>query len=152
MLIEAWNERLEFNALVTKIIDTAKRRKVDCLLLEGKASGLSVYQEVKRLCSTEPFSVYAINPGSQDKVTRVHTCQPLFENGVIYAPDRKYADIVITQFEMFPKGKNDDLVDSASQAINYMRKIGLAVLADEGARDNTAALMHKSQSEPLYDV
>ena len=47
MLVEAWAERLLFNELVKKIIETGKRRKIDCLLVEGKASGLSVYQEVK---------------------------------------------------------------------------------------------------------
>lgn len=152
MLIEAWQERLEFKALVDKIIKTATRRKIDCLLIEAKASGQSVFQEVKRLCATEDFSTYAINPGSGDKVTRVHTLQPLFENGAVYAPDRKYADMVISQFEIFPKGKHDDLVDSVSQALQYMRKIGLALLSAEGARDNTAAAMHRPPSEPIYDV
>lgn len=148
MLVEAWNERLSFNPLVTKIIETAKRRQIDCLLLEGKASGMSVYQEIKRLCANEDFSVYSINPVG-DKVTRVHTCQPLFENGTIFAPDRKYADTVIGQFEMFPKGKHDDLVDSVTMALNYMRKIGLALLSDEGAAANTSAAMFQPQQATI---
>lgn len=151
MLIEAWNERLEFYSLVNKIIDTAKRRKIDCLLLEGKASGISIYQEIKRLCATEDFSIYSINPIG-DKVTRVHTCQPLFENGTIYAPDRKYVDMVRSQFAQFPKGKHDDLVDSSTQALNYMRKIGLAVLSDEGARDNTISATLQKQDMTVSEI
>lgn len=150
MLVEAWNERLEFNALKDKIIDTAKRRKIDCLLIEGKASGLSVYQEVKRLCADEDFSIYAIPPIG-DKVTRVHTCQPLFENGSVFAPDRKYVDTVISQFEMFPKGKHDDLVDSSTQAINYMRKVGLALLSDEGAKINTSTATYQPQQATITE-
>lgn len=150
MLIEAWNEKLEFNALVKKIIDTATRRRIDCLLIEAKASGIPVYQEINRLCANEEFSIYAINPVG-DKVTRVHLCQPLFENGVIFAPDRRYADTVITQFELFPKGKNDDLVDSTTQAINYMRKVGLAVLSEEGAQANTESATLRSQVQTITE-
>lgn len=151
MLVEAWNIRLSFNPLVSKIIDTARRRKIDCLLIEGKASGMSVFQEIKRLCKEEDFSIYSINPVG-DKVTRVHTCQPLFENGTIYAPDRKYVDMVRSQFAQFPKGKHDDLVDCATQAINYMRKIGLAVLATDAERDNASAQMWQKNDSTITEL
>lgn len=150
MLMEAWQERLTLHDLVKKIIKTARARRADCVLLEGKASGLSVYQEVTRLCQPEEFSVHAIDPIG-DKVTRVHAIQPIFENGIIYAPDRQYVDMVISQFEQFPKGKHDDLVDSATQAVNYMRKVGFAKMARESEYDKLEAKKYR-RSERLYDV
>jgi phage terminase large subunit-like protein len=33
---------------------------------------------------------------------------------------------MITQASIFPKGKHDDLVDSMTQAISYLRSVGLA--------------------------
>ena len=35
--------------------------------------------------------------------------QPIFANGLIYAPDKAWADLVITEMANFPKGKYSDL-------------------------------------------
>ena len=42
-----------------------------------------------------------------------------------------WADSVISQAEMFPKGAHDDLVDSSSMALRWMRENGIAVRTDE---------------------
>jgi hypothetical protein len=34
---------------------------------------------------------------------------------MVYAPDRDWADLVITEMSMFPVGRYKDLTDSASQ-------------------------------------
>ena len=157
MLMKAWQERIEFHELVEKIISTCRNRgnTVDALLLEAKASGISVGQEIRRLCGEEEFAVHMINPGAQDKVARAYAVQHIFANGVVFAPDRKYADMVISQAESFPKGKHDDIVDALIQGIAHLRKIGLAVLAEEGAKAVTAELMFKPKTETIaenYDV
>lgn len=159
MLIDAWQERLPFHELTEKIIKTARARNIDKLLIEAKASGLSVFQEIKRLCQGENFSIEAVQPRGDgqrnDKVSRVYPLQPLFENGTIYAPDAKYADMVIQQFSSFPKGKHDDLVDSASLAINWMRRAGIAQLASESRQEimeERAYQPHTVQINELYGV
>jgi phage terminase large subunit-like protein len=45
----------------------------------------------------------------------------MFSNGMIYAPDKEYADLVINQVCLFPVGKRDDFVDSTSMAIRWLR-------------------------------
>ena len=152
MLMEAWQERLEFHDLVQKIIATAKKRKVDALLVEAKASGLSVKQEIQRLCGEEEFMIYPINPGAQDKVARMHSIVPLFSAGCIYAPDRQWADDLITNVAKFPKGAHDDLADAVSQGIGYLRKIGLAQLANEADSIQTASRTFQGSEadEELY--
>lgn len=154
MLMKAWQEKLEFHDLVEKVIETCRNKSgspVDALLIEAKASGISVAQEVQRLCGEEEFAIHKINPGAQDKVARAYSVQHLFSNGVVYAPDRKYADMVITQAEVFPKGKNDDVVDALVQGMSFLRKIGLAVLAEEGARAVTEEVMFRPQQETIAE-
>jgi hypothetical protein len=49
MLMTAWQEHLELHDLVTKTAETCKKLKVDMLLIENKAAGISVAQEIRRL-------------------------------------------------------------------------------------------------------
>lgn len=111
MLMAAWQERLELHDLVEKVLHTCKTllKGIDILLIEDKAAGHSVAQEIRRLYGASDFAVQLQNPGAQDKLSRLYSVQHLFAEGLIYAPDRSWADMVITQVGAFPKGKHDDL-------------------------------------------
>ena len=50
---------------------------------------------------------------------------PLFESGMIWAPQQKFAEEVIEECAAFPFGDHDDLVDSTTQAIMRFRQDGL---------------------------
>ena len=153
MLIAAWQEKLELSDLVTKVAASCRKWKVDKLLVEGKASGLSVAQEIRRLHGNEDWSVQIIDPKSLDKLARVYSIQHLFSEGMIYAPDRGWADKVIQQCEVFPKGKNDDLVDTVSQALRHLRETGLLVRAPERMAEIDAGRRHVgSAPAPLYPI
>jgi len=133
MLTNAWKDRLEFHDLVEKIIATARESKLDALLIEAKGPGISVAQEIRRICGMEEFAVYEVNPKDLDKVARMHAVVHLFAEGLIYAPTkvddpdlfRSWAEMVVAEVEAFPKGVHDDLCDTVSQAITWMRKRGL---------------------------
>jgi predicted phage terminase large subunit-like protein len=153
MLMAAWQERLEMPELVRKVIDTCKRMKVDTLLIENKAAGISVGQEMRRLMNAEDFGVHLINPGAVDKLSRLYSVQHLFSEGVIFAPDRHWADMVIRQCEVFPKGKNDDLVDTVSMALRFMRERNLLVRAPERIAEIDAGRRHTGRAPaPLYPI
>ena len=153
MLMGAWQERLELSELVTKVASTCRKFKVDKLLVEGKASGLSVAQELRRLYGAEDWAVQIINPGSLDKLARVYAIQHLFSEGMIYAPDRGWADLVIRQCEVFPKGKHDDLVDTVSMALRHLRETGLLVRAPERMAEIDAGRRHIGTAPaPLYPI
>ena len=60
-----------------------------------------------------------------DKHARVNAVAPLFESGMIWAPEQKFAEEVIEECAAFPYGDHDDLVDSTTQAIMRFRQGGL---------------------------
>lgn len=151
MLMDAWQERLELHELVEKVASTCRKMRVDRLLIENKAAGHSVAQEIRRLYGHEDWAVQLYDPKGQDKLARLYSIQHLFAEGMIHAPDRKFADAVITQVEAFPKGKNDDLVDTVSMALRHMRDLGLLIRAPEWASEVHDSMKHKgSAPAPLY--
>ena len=153
MLMYAWQERLEFHELVTKVIKTCKEFKVDTLLIENKASGISVGQEMRRTLANESFGIIMIDPKSEDKLSRLHSVVSLFSEGMIYAPDRAFADMMITQVGVFPKGKHDDLVDTCSQGLRYLRNNGLLTRAPEWMAEVNASMQHRGRPpESLYGI
>lgn len=166
MLIWAWQGRLTFTDLVNKIIDTCVPGQsptrtgpsfpVDRILIEAKASGISVAQELVRLVgNTGKVGIEMVTPPrTTDKVSRVYTIEHLFTDGMIYAPDRQFADMMIEQVALFPKGSKDDLVDTMSQALRYLREKGFALRREEYSVVAEDELMYRSPSAnvPLYPV
>jgi predicted phage terminase large subunit-like protein len=131
MMMYSWTARLELHELVEKVAKTATQMKVDTLLIEGKASGLSVAQEIRRLYANEKFGVQLFDPKSQDKMARLYSVQHLFAEGLIYSPDRKWAEEVMKQCGQFPAGTHDDLVDCCSMGLRTLRDMGLLTRGPE---------------------
>jgi predicted phage terminase large subunit-like protein len=131
MLMYAWQAKLELHELAEKVMSTCSRMKVDKLLIENKAAGHSVAQEVRRLMATEDFGVQMYDPKTLDKMARLYAVQHIFAEGMVYAPDKDWAELVIRQCSVFPKGKNDDLVDTVSMSVGHLRQIGLLTRAPE---------------------
>jgi len=151
MLMTAWAERLELHDLVAKVAKTCRAMKIDRLLIENKASGYSVAQELRRLFGHEDWAVQLVDPKGRDKLARLYSIQHLFAEGMVYAPDKAWADIVIQQVSVFPKGKHDDLVDAASMGLRHLRDIGTLTRAPEWAADMSESLVHTGPPPPpLY--
>ena len=153
MLMDGWQERLELHDLVEKVAKTCRRLKVDLLLIENKAAGHSVAQEIRRLYSHEDWGVQMYDPKTLDKLARLYSVQHLFAEGIIYAPDRAFADMVIQQVSVFPKGKNDDIVDTVSMAVKHFRDRGLLVREPEWQAEMQESMRHQSPvASSIYEV
>lgn len=151
MMMSAWQERLELHALVIKVADTCRKMRVDRLLIENKAAGHSVQQELRRLYAHEDFGAQLDDPKGQDKVARLYSVQHLFEEGMVLAPDRAWAETVIAQCAMVPNAKNDDLADTVSMALRYLRRIGVLIRSEEWAHDVREGQKFKGRAPtPLY--
>lgn len=150
LLVEAWRDRLELHELVERVRETAERRKADAVIVEARASGLSIVQELRRLMRGDEYQVIGYQPKG-DKVARVHAVVPLFSGGVVYAPGRKWSREVIEECAQFPRGRHDDYVDSVSMALEYMRKAGIAVLGSEAEAEEIDAMTFRGRQTTVAE-
>lgn len=140
--------------LVQQVEHDCTRMDVDLLLIESKASGISVFQEIRRLYSAKKvkWGVQLIDPGALDKRSRAISVQHLFTDGQIYAPDRDWAEMVIIEAMKF-RGVDtdkDNLVDSMTQALRYLRDNGLLLRREERVEEERERAEYKKQLPPLY--
>jgi predicted phage terminase large subunit-like protein len=91
----------------------------DTVIIEAKASGMPLTQELRQ--TGIPVVNFTPSKGA-DKVTRVHAVSPLFEAGMVWAPDEVFAEELIEEVAAFPNGEYDDLVDSMTQALMRYRQ------------------------------
>lgn len=128
--------------LVEQVAHDCTRLRVHTLLIEDKASGHSVAQEIRRLYSDQGFGVRLYPVGNLDKRARAYAVQHLFADGMISAPAsisgdtlvfRDWAKMVIDECAKFRglPGDEDNLVDATTQALAYLRSNGLATRMDE---------------------
>ena len=101
------------------------RLGVHALLIENKASGHDIYNELLKHAEHDKWSMVLIDPKNLDKHARVHRIQPIFAEGLVYAIlDKQYAKTAVDEMAAFPRGRFNDITDSASQALWYLRKNG----------------------------
>jgi predicted phage terminase large subunit-like protein len=118
--------------LVEWIADACKRYRVHRLIIEDKTRGRDVAMEIQRLYAREKWGVELINPVG-DKTSRAHAVVAMFADGMIYAPETKWSELVLTNCERFPKDEHDDLLDTVSMYLNWGRDRGILIRADESS-------------------
>jgi predicted phage terminase large subunit-like protein len=118
-LLSVWRGRAEFPELRRMLTSQAEEWKPSAILVEDRASGQSLLQELK---SATALPVIAVKVDS-DKLSRAQAVTAIVEAGKVYLPEvafwlRDYIDEMAT----FPTGLYDDQVDSSTQALNYFRE------------------------------
>ena len=122
ILMAAKKGRWDFPELKRMALEEYKYWEPETIIIEQKASGQPLTDELRTL----GIPVVKFTPSrGNDKHARVNSVAPLFESGMIWAPEQKFADDVIEECAAFPYGDHDDLVDSTTQAIMRFRQGGL---------------------------
>ena len=121
ILLDAVKERLEFPELRKKAMEQYRYWNPETVIIEGKASGMPLTYELRKMGI--PVINFTPSKGN-DKHARVNSVSPIFESGMIWAPDEKWAEEVVEECAAFPYGDNDDLVDSTTQAVMRFRQGG----------------------------
>ena len=117
-LLHHWKKRVEFPELKRQVGTLATEWKPSIILIEDKASGQSLIQEIKQ--STR-FAVRPIKVDT-DKLSRAYAASPLVECGTVFLPKTTpWLEDYLSVMSTFPAGAHDDDVDSTTQALNYMR-------------------------------
>jgi len=122
MLLDAVKDRFEFPELRRKALEQYKYWQPEMVIVEAKASGLPLTYELRKM--DIPVINFTPSKGN-DKHVRVNSCAPVFESGMVWAPQQKFAEEVIEECAAFPHGDHDDLVDSMTQAVMRFRQGGL---------------------------
>jgi len=122
MLLDAIKGRYEFPELRRLALEQYKYWQPESVIVEAKASGLPLTYELRQM--DIPVVNFTPSKGN-DKHARVNAVAPLFESGMIWCPEQKFADDVMEECAAFPYGDHDDLVDSTTQALMRFRQGGL---------------------------
>ena len=144
MILERLNERLEFPDLKTEAIGHNVQWSPDYTLIEKKASGHSLLQELRR----SGISLRAVNPGTKDKVFRAHMVSQVLKDGRLWYIPRNWAYEVIEQCAKFPVGEHDDLVDCIVMLLAYLRRMGYIELDDDEKAEEMN--LFKQPKKPIY--
>lgn len=119
-LLDVYRAKLEYPKLKEQFLLLAERWNPHAILVEAKASGQQLIQELK---ANSALPVIAIVPHN-DKLTRFHQVVSLIESGRIFLPHHA---VWLSDFEyevlMFPETNYDDQVDSTVQYLQWVRKM-----------------------------
>jgi phage terminase large subunit-like protein len=159
LLTSAWRMRSTLAELIRRTAESCYERGVDYLLIEDKARGHDVAQEIATQYADAPWQTILIPANgrgafSGDKRARLEAVSAMFSGdvrkmplpgslidtidvwsgGMIYAPDLDWAQDVIDEVCGFPGKAHDDYVDSVSMALSWVRRHGLVVRKVEHER------------------
>jgi predicted phage terminase large subunit-like protein len=127
--MSSWHGQVDYPDLLEKVLVQGRDERVHCQLIEKKASGISIVQNMKKAVHDErkkgrhcaPIRTYMPD---RDKEARAYAVQDMLRRGDIWYPDRKWADAVIGHVAAFPNGMppSADLTDTCTQAWLYVQK------------------------------
>jgi ribosomal protein L37AE/L43A len=86
--------------------------------VEDRASGIQLIQELV----SEGLHGITKYSSSLDKVMRMHSVTSTIENGFVHLPDNAaWLTEYLHELSVFPNGRYDDMVDSTSQALDWIK-------------------------------
>ena len=125
IVLDAFKVRFEFPELKKKVLEMWQMWNPDTLIVEKKAAGAPLIYELRKM--GVPVSDYTPGKGN-DKIARVNSIADLFASGIVWCPDRRWAEELMEDLAAFPFGDHDDLVDSTSQALLRFRQGGFITI------------------------
>jgi predicted phage terminase large subunit-like protein len=115
-LVDRYKAKVEFPELKKMLIMLANQWRPATILIEDKASGQSLIQELKRdtRLPVKPIKI------DTDKIARVNAITTTLEANTYLPQNLPWMRDYLDNLLVFPNGAHDDDVDSTSQALNFM--------------------------------
>jgi predicted phage terminase large subunit-like protein len=116
-LLDVYRHKVDFPSLKRAVRDLAVLHRPDVVLVEDKASGISLIQELR----ADNFSMVQAAPAIDgDKIMRLHAQTAKIEGGfVLFPKEAHWLDAYLLELVTFPNSKNDDQVDSTVFALAW---------------------------------
>ena len=118
-LLDVFRKRLDYPELKRAVRDQAKRFRPNNILIEDKASGTQLIQELNEegVCSVTRYEP------TMEKVMRLHSVSSAIENGFVYLPGKSsWGSTYLHELTTFPYGKHNDQADSTAQALDWLKQ------------------------------
>tara|TARA_R110000822_G_scaffold302508_1_gene426732 strand:- start:11173 stop:12708 length:1536 start_codon:yes stop_codon:yes gene_type:complete len=136
ILLNACKDRLEFPQLKARVMEQYDEYAPDSLIVEKKASGAPLIYELRAMGvpvqEYTPVRGAANNPNN--KMARLNSVSDIFASGLVWIPERAWAEELVDEVASFPAGDHDDYVDSTIMALMRFRQGGFLHLpSDEEA-------------------
>lgn len=169
ILLSMWRERCEYpelrarmQRLVRDYLDDGpherkakKPKRPDLILIEAKTSGLALIQDLRRA------GVYTVpvNPDKRgDKISRIRLVTPIMEGGRVWLPGkppkfdtwRDWVQPFMSEALAFPNAATRDVVDTASQALDYLQRFGYSWHPDDPAPEEKPAEFVEPGTDLFY--
>jgi predicted phage terminase large subunit-like protein len=136
IVLDAIESDAMFPDLKAQVYELNQKWKPDVILIEDKASGVSLFQEMRLMGL--PVQLYQVKRGTKaapnDKVSRANAVAPIVQNGLVWIPSpdvRAWAKPLKDQLTNFPMVPNDDLTDCFVMALTYFRNFGALKLVED---------------------
>ena len=118
-VLHVLRKRLNYPDLKRAVREQAELHRATVVLIEDKASGTQLIQE---LIQDGCASVKGVTPIG-DKVMRLHAQTAAIENGFVSLPrEAPWLAEYVHELTTFPRGKHNDQVDATSQALAWIQE------------------------------
>lgn len=171
ILMHAWRGKFRYPELRERItLELERWRKMELepnvILIEDRASGQSLIQEL------DASGVHGVVPwppknrgvsANEPPLFRAHLAAEILDDGAIWVPGKRlpdgtrdpqilipWADTVVSECEVFPRGENDDYVTTCVQAWRYVRVIGMIESSADVDETDGMPVSQGNPSEPIY--
>jgi predicted phage terminase large subunit-like protein len=148
ILLGAWRGRVPYSELKSRVIRHYRKLKPTWTLVENKASGISLCQELSR-AGVRGLRKVKLDHGGRsklDKVERANIASVVLDDEVVYYVKRDWAEVVIDECAAFPKGAHDDYVDTCLNAWQWVRRLGeIKLWEDEDPITGSVRLYKRSK-------
>jgi predicted phage terminase large subunit-like protein len=116
-MLEVWKGKISLRETVRRIKDMRERWRARKVIVEMKAMGPDVVEELRR----DIPGIIEVEVGT-DKESRAMAVQSYVEGGNVALPrGAPWVEEFLAEVCAFPAGKRDDQVDVFTQALNYFR-------------------------------
>lgn len=119
-LLDVFRKRLDYPQLKRAVKEQAEKHKAHTILIEDKASGTQLIQDLKNdgVCGIEGYEA----PTGTDKTMRLYAQAAEFEAGHVLLPSSApWVEDYVRELTSFPGSKYDDQVDSTTQALDHLK-------------------------------